>query len=122
MVFIGLVSWWYSSGWLMCAQKMWGRTRATLGFFSVGQLARSLFAPFRQISAGRVDGPIGVQLRAWGDRLFSRMVGFVVRSLLILLGAVVGFAVATVGLFCCVIWPFIPIAPVIGLLIVGVGA
>lgn len=121
MVLVGLISWWYSTGWLTLAHKVQARIRGTLGFFSVAQLAGSLFAPFRQISAGRVDGPIGVQLRAWGDRLFSRGVGFVVRSLLILAGVLVVVIVSIVGIVLCVVWPFVPVAPLIGLLLVGVG-
>ncbi len=122
MVIVGLVSWWYTSGWLTLLQKVQARIRAVLGFFSVGLLAGSLFAPFRQISAGRVDGSLAVQLQAWGDRLFSRGIGFVVRSFLIILGLAVVIIVAVIGLVICLFWPLLPLAPIIGVLLMGVGA
>lgn len=120
MVIVGLVSWWYTSGWLTLARKVNARIRAVLGFFSVGQLAGSLFAPFRQIAAGRVDGSITAQLQAWGDRLFSRGVGFVVRSLLILAGLAAVLVVAVIGFALCLVWPLLPLAPLIGVLFMGV--
>lgn len=122
MIIIGLVSWWYTSGWLMCARKTGERILGTLRFFSVGELLGSLFAPFRQISAGHVNGPIGMQLRAWGDKQFSRVVGFVVRSMLIIVGLITVVVVAVAGVVSCLVWPLLPLAPAVGLLLVGIGA
>lgn len=48
--------------------------------FSVGLLLKTLFNPFRQISAAPVGGAAPVQLSAFFDKLFSRAVGMVVRS------------------------------------------
>lgn len=121
MVIVGLISWWYTSGWLTLTQKVRARIRAVLGFFSVGLLAGSLFAPFRQIAAGRVNGSLTAQLQAWGDRLFSRGIGFVVRSFLIILGIVIVVCVAVVGLLLCLIWPLLPFAPLIGVVFMGLG-
>ncbi|HVI69000.1 MAG TPA: hypothetical protein VM581_00920 [Magnetospirillaceae bacterium] len=121
MVIVGLISWWYTNGWLTLARKVRARVGGVLGFFSVGLLAGSLFAPFRQIAAGRVDGSITAQLQAWGDRLFSRGVGFVIRSLLIVAGLITVAVVAIVGYTLCIVWPFLPLAPVIGLMALGMG-
>src|SRR6185503_10611425 len=86
MVIISLFSWWYTTGWLTLIRKVSKRVESVLGFFSVALLLKSLFSPFRQISAGRVNGPLNVQLQAWGDRLFSRFIGAMVRSFLIVIG------------------------------------
>lgn len=121
MVIFSLFSWWYTTGWLTLVQKCGGRLQSTLKFFSVGQLLGSLFAPFRQISAGRVQGPLAVQFRAWGDRVFSRVIGAVVRLMIIVLGLLVVLALTLVCVACIAVWPLLPLAPFIGLLFTGKG-
>lgn len=121
MVIFSLFSWWYTTGWLTLAQKCGAQLQGVLKFFSVGQLAGSLFAPFRQISAGRVQGPLNVQLQALGDRIFSRAIGAVVRSMLIVLGLIITVMAAAICVAFVVVWPFLPLAPFVGLLFSGKG-
>ena len=64
---------------------VWGKLVSVFDYFSIDLLVRTWFAPFRQISAGAVDGPIGVQIRAFFDRLISRTIGGIVRGLSLLL-------------------------------------
>jgi hypothetical protein len=119
MVIFSLFSWWYTTGWLTLLQKCGVRVQAVLKFFSVPILLGSLFAPFRQISAGRVNGPLSVQLSAWGDRVFSRFIGAIVRFFLILVGLV---TVAVFGALCLAVviaWPFLPFVPIVGLFFSG---
>lgn len=121
MVIISLFSWWYTTGWMALIQKGSKRVESVLKFFSVPLLLTSLFAPFRQISAGRVNGPLGVQLRAWGDRLFSRFIGAFIRSFLIIIGLVVVSLISAVCLLAALVWPLLPLAPIIGLFMIGGG-
>ena len=67
------------------------RLAASADYFSIGLLITTLFAPFRQISASRVDGPIADRMRAFADRLISRLVGSIVRLAMVFSGAVVMF-------------------------------
>lgn len=122
MVFISLFSWWYTTGWLTLIQKTSKRVESMLKFFSVPLLLTSLFAPFRQISAGRVNGPLSLQLRAWGDRLFSRFMGAIIRMFLIVIGLLVVAIMSAVSLLVVAAWPLIPLAPIIGLFMIGGGA
>lgn len=115
MLAVALLKWWYGVGWLTLMRRVGVSVQNVLNFFSVGQLAGSLFAPFRQISAGRVQGPLGVQLRAFGDRLFSRGIGAVVRSLLIVFGLLIALLSGVWGLAVMIIWPFLPLLPLSGL-------
>lgn len=119
MLLVSLFSWWYGLGWLKMARQVSGRVHGVLTFFSVGSLLGSLFAPYRQIAAGRVQGPAGVQLRAWGDRLFSRLIGAVVRLILVAVGLVGALAVGVTGLLLIVAWPLLPVAPIIGLFLMS---
>lgn len=98
-----------------------GRIQGVLGFFSVGLLLGSLFAPYHQISAGRAPGNIQAELQAFGDRLFSRVIGAVVRLMLIFTGLAVALLVAILGLILIVAWPLLPIAPLLGVFLMQAG-
>ena len=85
MFLVGIVQWWYGEGWRRHARLSGLGILRMADFFSIGLLARTLFSPYRQISAGRVRGPLPVQLRAFADRLFSRVIGGVFRTILTLI-------------------------------------
>ncbi|HET9412114.1 MAG TPA: hypothetical protein VFO38_04665 [Candidatus Saccharimonadales bacterium] len=121
MILATFFSWWYGVGWLSLGRKVSGRVVGVLRFFSVGQLATSLFAPFRQISAGRVQGPLGVQLRAWGDRQFSRVIGAIVRLMLIACGLAGALFYSITGLIMLVLWPVMPVMPLFGIILMATG-
>ena len=82
-------------------------------YFSLDLLLRTLFSPFRQISAGSVRGPIGVQLRALVDNLISRIIGGIVRTIVIVIGSVTLLLSCTLGLLRIIAWPFIPLLPIV---------
>ena len=115
MIIWGMVAWWYTDGWRQCLQRAQARLEATLDFFSFGLLVQTLFAPFRQISAGSVRGSFEVQVRAFFDQLISRIIGMVVRLIMIGIGSIVvlmNLLVAVVLLFG---WVFVPLLPLVGL-------
>jgi len=90
---------------------------ALVDYFSIDLLLRTLFSPFRQISAGKVQGPLGVQLRAWLDRLVSRGIGAMIRLFMIVIGAlamIVATLIYSVGV---VLWAVVPLLPVIGIIL-----
>lgn len=90
---------------------------ATADFFSIDLLLATLFSPFRQISAGQVRGSLEVQLRAFFDRLISRLIGAMVRLALILAGSV-SLAVTLIGgLVVGVAWVCTPALPFVGLIL-----
>ena len=83
--------------------------------YSITLLLSTLFSPFRQISAGSVRGPLGVQLRAWADRLLSRFIGAGIRSVLILIGVVAACFEVIFGFLRFALWPLLPLLPLIGI-------
>lgn len=121
MILMALVSWWYGAGWSGVAKRLTARIDGTLAFFSVGLLLKTLFDPFRQIGAGRVQGPLAVQFRAWGDRLFSRFVGFTVRTIVIFFGLTLMCFIALLGLLQLLLWPLIPVLPLVGVVVFLIG-
>ncbi len=122
MFLVGLISWWYGRGWIAQWQRILGQFKATLEFFSVGQLAATLFAPFRQISAsGGSDGSFGGAMRALVDKLISRIIGGIVRFFTILIGLVVIVALAVYELVIIVGWWFVPLFPILGCIMFASG-
>lgn len=117
MFIVGLFSWWYGAGWRQRAVFLREQLAAMADYFSIDLLLRTLFNPFRQISAGGVRGPLGVQMHAFFDRVISRCIGAMIRSAIIIIGAM-GLALhAVIGGIMLVAWLFVPLLPLVGLIL-----
>lgn len=114
MIIVWALSWWYGSGWKSFVLGLRERLAASYDYFSIGLLASSLFAPFRQISAGRVKGSLDVMFRAFVDRLISRIIGAFVRTVLIIIGTVWLVLQLLMYTLVGVLWAFVPFLPFIG--------
>jgi hypothetical protein len=68
-----------------------------------------------------VNGPAGVQLRAFFDQLLSRIIGFVIRTLFIVAGLIVMAVLAIVEALIIFVWLLVPLAPVVGCIIAVIG-
>lgn len=122
MFLVGLISWWYGRGWVAQWKHVGQRFRATLEFFSIGQLMATLFSPFRQISAGATgDASFGSALRAFADQLISRVIGAFVRLGTIIFGMVVIVLQAVYEGSIMLLWWFVPITPIIGCILLAIG-
>lgn len=115
MIIWGVLTWWYTEGWYQCLQRVKDRLEATLDFFSIDLLLRTLFAPFRQISAGSVRGSFEAQMRAFFDQLISRCIGTVARLIMIAIGSVMVVLHLVFGLLFLAMWCVVPLLPLIGL-------
>ena len=111
------LSWWYGEGWISQVKDVGSRLSRVNDRYSISLLLSTLFSPFRQISAGNVRGPLGVQLRAFFDRLLSRFIGAGIRTVLILIGLMAALIGLVVGIIKLAVWPLIPPLPLIGLLV-----
>ena len=116
MFIIGMLSWWYGAGWRQRVVMLRERLARTVDYFSIDLLAKTLFAPFRQISAGRVNGPLGVKMQAFFDRLISRMIGMMIRSTMIVMGVGTIIIHSVLGLITVIMWASIPLLPLVGVL------
>ncbi len=117
MFLVGIFQWWYGSGWLRHLRRSYVGILRTADFFSIGLLLKTLFSPFKQISASNVQGGFPVQLSAFFDRLFSRAVGGVIRTLTIVVGL---FAILLRTLWTAVsmlLWTVLPLTPIVGVLL-----
>lgn len=117
MGIVGILSWWYGRGFHDYLVRIQNMFASIYDYFSIDLLLKTLFSPFRQISAGQVHGPIGAQMRALADQLFSRVIGAVVRLFMVVFGTISCLVIGIVALLGVIVWVLAPFLPVIGLII-----
>jgi len=124
MLLFSMLGWWYSRGWAWIAKYfLVVRNKRILEFFSVTDLLKTLFAPFRQDSIDTKRAPLGLKLQAFGGNLISRFLGFLIRTILIIVGLLIAAVNTVVGLVLAIVWPLLPFAPLVSglLILLGVG-
>ena len=112
-----MLSWWYGAGWIERAKLIRERIARTVDYFSINLLLKTLFSPFRQISAGKVNGPIGLKWRAFIDRTISRIIGAFIRIVIIIIGCVTIAIYCVLGVITMAVWALVPLFPIIGFLL-----
>jgi hypothetical protein len=115
MLLVGLFSWWYGAGWRDQVSRVGDTMISTNDWFSIPLLFKTFFAPFRQISANETGNDISSRFRAWGDRLFSRVIGAFMRFFMIIFGILALLFVMAISAIRLVLWPIFPLMPVAGL-------
>ena len=84
---MSFISWWYGKGWVLKAEKTLDGIERSIDTFSLGLLLRTWFAPFRQIDAGGlVNASLEMRMRKFLDRLVSRFIGALLRTIVMLIG------------------------------------
>ena len=111
MFLMDLFGWWYGAGFKDLSNKFKEIFESTMDFFSINDLAKSLFKPFRETLTTSVYKRTLFQ--KLGDAFISRAVGFVTRFFLILIGGLSLILEAFVLLSLIALWPFIPFLPFI---------
>ncbi|MGH7240180.1 MAG: hypothetical protein ACREHG_08995 [Candidatus Saccharimonadales bacterium] len=118
MFIVSFLRWWYGTGWANVLSGLRTHAEGVLDAFSMPQLSRTMFAPWRRIISYPGAG-LDARIKAWADNLFSRTIGFVVRLLVLLTACLTLSLVILVSLLEFVLWPLLPPAA-IGCLIAGV--
>lgn len=121
MFLVGLLSWWYGNGLYSRIQLVVNRLKTSADFYSIGLLLNTLFSPYKQISAGNVDGPISIRMRAFFDRSLSRVIGSIVRSSVIISGLFVMVVQTVFGIIILIAWLIVPMLPALGLIMWVIG-
>jgi len=117
MIIMDALRWWYGPGWLWFAHNFFVTKNEKLAeFFSFRDISKTLFAPFRQDASQVHNAPLNIKLQAPGMNLVSRFFGFFIRVGLLMTGLLVILVSSIFGLVATVLWPFVPFAPIIGVL------
>ena len=121
MLIIGFISWWYGDGWRQRGVMAKNRLASLLDTFSIDLLIKTLFAPFRQIDAGKVEGTLGLKFQAFINKLISRIIGAFMRIIVIVVGVIALILGLVVNLVILAVWPLTPILPIVGIILALVG-
>ena len=117
MFLVGILSWWYGKGFYGRINMIKHRLLVVSDTFSIGLLIRTLFNPFRQISAETGGSTFPEKVQAFFDKLLSRIIGAVVRSFMVLFGSVVIILQIIFGIISLLFWLILPILPIVGLVL-----
>ncbi len=122
MIFLLGIRWWYTAGWLWAAHEfLLSRVIRVMEFFSVTELLKTLFAPFRQDVVSGKGRTLEAKLVILGNNLISRFFGLLIRSMLIIAGVVAAMLATVFGLLSLVIWPLLPLLPIIAIVLMSTG-
>ena len=107
MVIYSLLSWWFAQGWSGIIRSFSERLVRVSHLFSLPILIRTLGSPWRRIIT--VPGAsIDAKLRALGDNLVSRAIGFTVRMMVLITAALILLLTACYGALLVILWPLVP--------------
>ena len=118
MLMAEFFQWWYGEGWVLQARKLQLRLREVSQVFSVSILLRTLFAPWRRIVTAPGKG-LDAHIHAAIDNAVGRLIGFLVRLVVLFTAGITTVALLLAGLVQLVLWPVLPFAAP-ALLILGV--
>ena len=122
MLLFGFLQWWYLRGWMDFARGIADKIRNSADFFSIGLLLRTLFYPFRQISAySDENASLQAQLQAFFDKLLSRTIGAVVRIGILIFGLIAIILEGVIGIVLMILWPLAPLMPIVAVILAVTG-
>lgn len=109
-----MLRWWYTAGWMQTLRHIAAWPLGVERSFSFIILVQTLFSPWRRIVS--VGGKtIDAKFRAAMDNLVSRVIGFAVRSIVLLAALFAMAGAAMAALVVAVLWPLLPVAVAYGL-------
>ncbi len=123
MAIVEMLSWWYAHGWNVFIKKNRHTLSNIVDFFSMNSLIRTLFKPFRQISAetASADSSLDLKMHMFLDRLISRFIGFFSRLFLLIAGTFIIIVGAICSFVLIILWPLVPFIPIAGIILTITG-
>jgi len=119
MVMFSMLTWWYLDGFKDQFNRVKKMLVGVSDKFSISLLLKTLFNPFRMIDADQSYGPsLSGRIKAWLDRLISRMIGFFIRTVVVIIGTFILILTLIACILRVVFWLVIPILPFIILAVV----
>lgn len=114
MLVVGFLQWWYARGWLDLINKMFSMLRSLADSFSISLLLKTLFSPYKQISAyGSGNISFQAQISDFFDKLLSRVIGMILRLIIIFIGIITMLLYVVASSVTILLWPLLPVLPVV---------
>lgn len=116
--------WYYGDGFRRTAVLSVNLAIGCFKYFSVRELTRTIFSPWHRITEGYGRGfDPSTFFFILGGNIISRILGAIVRVIVIVVGIIVSAGAALLGALGIVLWPLLPLAIpaafVSGLILVG---
>ena len=121
MLALNLLTWWYTTGLSIRIKSLGQRLARTADSFSIGQMLRTLFAPFKQIDAGASGKGPSEMFQAFLSRFVSRFIGFFMRTIMIIIGLIVLLAQFIIGAIIVAVHLALPLALPAGIYLTIIG-
>ena len=121
MLISDFFKWWYTDGLKIRLNIFAKELFKTQDFFSIGLLLKTFFKPFRMIDTGAVRGSLDVKIKAFFDKLISRIIGSSIRLATIIFGVIVLLIKFIYEAIKIILWIFAPALPVICLILFALG-
>lgn len=112
--------WWFGPGWMNAFARIPQRVSQLAATLSMGILVGTLFEPWKQITS--YSGPhssMELKMRVFFDNIFARIVGFVIRAGVLVFGILASIFVFIFGLLLALLWPIVPVTPVVLMIMAG---
>lgn len=109
----GYLIWWYGEGMVSAWRVMAALIYRLADFFSLPTLVRTWFAPWKDDVLVARNVSLGDTWKIWQQNFASRIVGFIVRSIIILASLVCVSLVTIVGSLALGMWLVVPFLPFI---------
>lgn len=121
MFIVGFLGWWYGAGWRSQLGRTGERLLRVFDYFSLDLLVKTWFSPFRQIGTEQARGGLSEQFRAFLDQLVSRVIGGVVRTIMMIVGICALVLSAVIGVLMTIVWVVAPLLPIASIVVFATG-
>lgn len=118
MFLAGILSWWYSDGLSQRFNIMLERLASTGDMFSIKLLVKTIFRPFKMISADSSGSmSLSDHMRDFFDKLLSCTIGAIVRITTIFIGLIIMILQLLLNVIVILFWLLVPLTPVVGIIL-----
>lgn len=118
MLIISFFCWWYLEGWKYLLDKFKAIISSLTYVFSIPIIIKTLFSPWKRITHS-YSGKIAIDIRILFDNLFSRWIGMNIRIIFLITYALLSILLFAFLILSLLLWPILPLMPII-ILFLGV--
>lgn len=109
-----MLRWWYGAGWGWVSGLIKSGLRQINRVFAVSILCKTWFSPWKQITS---TTPHQTFFQRLADNTISRLIGFVIRTAILVVALAWTIISVGSGVILVIVWPLLPISPVMLLLL-----
>lgn len=117
-LFIKWIVWHFKEGPIQLL-SIWGNfLRFSLEFFSIGLLFKTWITPWKRLSESYEGGLVNISenIQVLILNTFSRFLGFLIRTIVIIIGLIFTLLVFLSGLLALILWLLLPIILIFGII------